>query len=84
LKNRKIRVNAISPGVIDTPGLALLLASAAPGAGDERSSLTMSNIPMGRGGTPDEIAKAVVFLASDDSSYVTGTELFVDGGFAQV
>jgi NAD(P)-dependent dehydrogenase (short-subunit alcohol dehydrogenase family) len=84
LKNRKIRVNAISPGVIDTPGLALLMASAAPGAGDERKSLTLSNIPMGRGGTPDEIAKAVVFLASDDSSYVTGTELFVDGGFAQV
>ena len=44
----------------------------------------MSNIPLGRGGTPDEIAKAVVFLASDDSSYVAGVELFVDGGFAQV
>jgi len=84
LKNRHIRVNAISPGVIDTPGLAQLLASAAPGAGDERQSLVMSNIPLGRGGTPDEIAKAVVFLASDDSSYVAGVELFVDGGFAQV
>jgi NAD(P)-dependent dehydrogenase (short-subunit alcohol dehydrogenase family) len=84
LKDRRIRVNAISPGVIDTPGLALLLASAAPGVGDERKSLNMSNIPLGRGGTPDEIAKAVVFLASEDSSYVTGTELFVDGGFAQV
>ena len=80
LKNRHIRVNAISPGVIDTPGLAQLLASAAPGAGDERQSLVMSNIPLGRGGTPDEIAKAVVFLASDDSSYVNGIELFVDGG----
>jgi NAD(P)-dependent dehydrogenase (short-subunit alcohol dehydrogenase family) len=53
-------------------------------AGDERKSMTLSNIPLGRGGTPDEIAKAVVFLASDDSSYVTGAELFVDGGFAQV
>ena len=84
LKNRHIRVNAISPGVIDTPGLASLLASAGPGAGEERARLTLSSIPMGRGGTPDEIAKAVVFLASDDSSYVTGTELFVDGGFAQV
>ena len=43
-----------------------------------------ANVPHGRVGTPDEIAKAVVFLASDDASYVTGTELFVDGGFAQV
>ena len=43
-----------------------------------------SSVPLARFGTPDEIAKAVVFLASDDSSYVTGTELFVDGGFAQV
>jgi NAD(P)-dependent dehydrogenase (short-subunit alcohol dehydrogenase family) len=43
-----------------------------------------NNVPLGRLGTPDEIAKAAVFLASDDSSYVTGTELFVDGGFAQV
>jgi NAD(P)-dependent dehydrogenase (short-subunit alcohol dehydrogenase family) len=43
-----------------------------------------SNVPLGRFGTPDEIAKAVVFLASDDSSYITGAELFVDGGFAQV
>ena len=43
-----------------------------------------TSIPLGRFGTPDEVAKAVVFLASDDSSYVTGVELFVDGGFAQV
>ena len=84
LKDRRIRVNAISPGVIDTPGLASLLASASAGAAEDRTNLVMSNIPMGRGGTPDEVAKAVVFLASDESSYVTGAELFVDGGFAQV
>ena len=46
--------------------------------------MLFNSVPLGRRGTPDEIAKAVVFLASDDSSYITGTELFVDGGFAQV
>ncbi len=82
LKDRRIRVNAISPGTIDTPGLNELFASAA--AGQERLKMISSSIPLGRFGTPEEIAKAVVFLASDDSSYVTGAELFVDGGFAQV
>jgi len=82
LKDRRIRVNAISPGTIDTPGLNNLLASA--DAGKERVKMVHSSIPLGRFGTPDEIAKAVVFLASDDASYITGTELFVDGGFAQV
>jgi len=82
LKDRRIRVNAISPGTIDTPGLNELLASAK--AGQERVKMIHSTIPLGRFGTPDEIAKAVVFLASDDSSYITGSELFVDGGFAQV
>jgi NAD(P)-dependent dehydrogenase (short-subunit alcohol dehydrogenase family) len=82
LKDRRIRVNAVSPGPIETPGLNNLLASA--GAGEERLKMLSNNVPLGRLGTPDEIAKAVVFLASDDSSYVTGTELFVDGGFAQV
>jgi NAD(P)-dependent dehydrogenase (short-subunit alcohol dehydrogenase family) len=52
-------------------------------AGQQRLKM-ISGIPLGRRGTPDEIAKAVVFLASDDSSYITGIELFVDGGFAQV
>jgi len=82
LKARRIRVNAVSPGATDTPGLSNLLASA--DAGEERLQMIFNTVPLGRFGTPDEIAKAVVFLASDDSSYVTGTELFVDGGVAQV
>jgi NAD(P)-dependent dehydrogenase (short-subunit alcohol dehydrogenase family) len=82
LKERRIRVNAVSPGSIDTPGLNDLLASSE--TGEQRRKMISSSVPLGRLGTPDEIAKAVVFLASDDSSYVTGTELFVDGGFAQV
>jgi NAD(P)-dependent dehydrogenase (short-subunit alcohol dehydrogenase family) len=75
-------VNAVSPGPIETPGLNNLVASA--GGGEERLKMLSKSVPLGRLGTPDEIAKAVVFLASDDSSYITGTELFVDGGFAQV
>ena len=82
LKDRRIRVNAVSPGSIDTPGLSDLLASSE--TGEQRRKMISTLTPLGRLGTPDEIAKAVVFLASDDSSYVTGTELFVDGGFAQV
>jgi NAD(P)-dependent dehydrogenase (short-subunit alcohol dehydrogenase family) len=82
LKDRHIRVNAVSPGATDTPGLNDLLASTE--AGQQRLKMISSTVPLGRLGTPDEIAKAVVFLASDDSSYITGTELFVDGGFAQV
>jgi len=82
LKDRRIRVNAISPGSIDTPGLSDLLASSE--TGEQRRKMISTVVPLGRFGTPDEIAKAVVFLASEDSSYVTGTELFVDGGFAQV
>ena len=82
LKDRRIRVNAVSPGSADTPGLSNLLASGE--AGPERLKMISNTVPLGRLGRPDEIAKAVVFLASDDSSYVTGTELFVDGGFAQV
>src|SRR6202165_5974716 len=82
LRDRHIRVNAVSPGSTDTPGLSELLGSSE--AGQQRLKMISSSIPLGRLGTPDEIAKAVVFLASDDSSYVTGIELFVDGGFAQV
>src|SRR5580693_8219737 len=82
LKARHIRVNAVSPGSTDTPGLSDLLASSE--VGQQRLKMLSNAVPLGRLGTPDEIAKAVVFLASDDASYVTGTELFVDGGFAQV
>ena len=82
LKIRRIRVNAISPGTIDTPGLNDLLASGE--AGEQRRKMVASAIPMGRFGRSDEVANAVVFLASDESSYMTGSELFVDGGFAQV
>jgi NAD(P)-dependent dehydrogenase (short-subunit alcohol dehydrogenase family) len=82
LKERRIRVNAVSPGTIDTPGLNDLLASGA--AGQERVKMIHSSIPLGRFGNADEVARAVVFLASDDASYITGAELFVDGGFAQV
>jgi NAD(P)-dependent dehydrogenase (short-subunit alcohol dehydrogenase family) len=82
LKDCRIRVNAVSPGFIDTPGLSDLLASSE--AGEQRAKMISNSVPLGRFGTPDEIAKAVVFLASDDASYITGTELFVDGGIAQV
>src|ERR1700716_2583493 len=82
LKDRRIRVNAVSPGPIDTPGLNDLVASS--GAGEQRLKMIANAVPLDRFGTPDEIAKVLVFLASDDSSYITGAELFVDGGFAQV
>jgi NAD(P)-dependent dehydrogenase (short-subunit alcohol dehydrogenase family) len=76
LKDRKIRANVISPGTIDTPILAPLPKQAI--------DQIVASIPMGRMGSADEIAKVAVFLASDDSSFVTGIELFVDGGTAQV
>ncbi|HEY2497810.1 MAG TPA: SDR family oxidoreductase [Candidatus Angelobacter sp.] len=82
LKDRRIRVNAVSPGSVDTPGLSDLLASSE--TGQQRLKMLSTAVPLGRLGKPDEIAKAVVFFASDDASYITGAELFVDGGFAQV
>jgi len=82
LKERHIRVNVVSPGATDTPGLNELLGSTE--AGQQRAKMISTAVPLGRLGKPEEIARAVVFLASDDSSYITGTELFVDGGFAQV
>jgi NAD(P)-dependent dehydrogenase (short-subunit alcohol dehydrogenase family) len=82
LKERKIRVNALSPGPIDTP-IFDGLAPTKEGVDKIKESF-ISTIPLGRMGTPDEIARVAVFLASDDSSFVTGIELFVDGGRAQV
>jgi NAD(P)-dependent dehydrogenase (short-subunit alcohol dehydrogenase family) len=82
LKERKIRVNAISPGPISTPGLDGLAQT--EGVGDQLTASLLASVPLGRFGTPDEIASAAVFLASDDSSFVTGSEMFVDGGAAQI
>ncbi len=81
LKQRKIRVNAISPGPIDTPMTRSMVQGE---SGQQLKNKLLSTMPLGRMGNPDEIAKAVSFLASDDSSYVTGIELFVDGGQAQI
>jgi len=83
LKQRQIRVNVISPGPIETPALDGLAADANLQVDQIKSGLT-AGVPLGRMGTPDEVAKVAVFLASDDSSYVAGIELFVDGGLAQV
>lgn len=82
LKGRNIRVNAVSPGPIDTPGVDGLAGG--PEEAKAFKAQLATAVPLGRVGQPDEIAKAAVFLASDDSSYVTGIELFVDGGMAQV
>jgi NAD(P)-dependent dehydrogenase (short-subunit alcohol dehydrogenase family) len=80
LKDRKIRVNVVSPGAIDTPGLRGLSRR----DGEGLIELYRDRVPLGRVGRPDDIASAVSFLASDDSHYVAGSELFVDGGLAQV
>ena len=82
LKHRKIRVNAISPGPIDTPGFRGLVQTAEQL--EQFKASVVATVPLGRMGTPDEVAKVVLFLASDDSSYVTVIELFVDGGMAQI
>jgi NAD(P)-dependent dehydrogenase (short-subunit alcohol dehydrogenase family) len=82
LKSRKIRVNTLSPGPIDTPILKGL-GKTEEELGQFKASLAAA-VPLGRMGNSDEIAKVALFLASDDSSFVTGIELFVDGGMAQI
>jgi NAD(P)-dependent dehydrogenase (short-subunit alcohol dehydrogenase family) len=76
LKGSGIRVNVLSPGHIETPGLSLLMT-------EQQKASAAANAPLGRIGTPDDIARVAVFLASDDSRYVNGIELFADGGVAQ-
>jgi NAD(P)-dependent dehydrogenase (short-subunit alcohol dehydrogenase family) len=77
LKGRDIRVNVLSPGTTATPGLDHFMT-------DEDKAAAVATVPLGRLGTPDDLGKAAVFLASDDSAYVTGIELFVDGGAVQI
>jgi NAD(P)-dependent dehydrogenase (short-subunit alcohol dehydrogenase family) len=77
LKGRDIRINVMSPGTVETPGLSNLMAA-------EQKAEAAALVPLGRIGTPDDLGKAAVFLASDDSAYITGIELFVDGGAAQI
>lgn len=82
LKDRHIRVNTISPGVTDTAGLNELFGGGEQAQGTKDYLATL--IPAGRVGQPEEIAKAVLFLASDEASFVNGVELFVDGGQVQI
>ncbi len=84
LKHRKIRVNAVSPGPIDTLAFRFIHNIQNEQQTEQLMTTLFSTLPMGRLGNPDEVAKAVVFLASDDSSYITGIELCVDGGMAQI
>jgi NAD(P)-dependent dehydrogenase (short-subunit alcohol dehydrogenase family) len=76
LKDRRIRANVVSPGPINTPWVSR--------QSPDVIARIVSTVSMGRMEEPDEVAKAVLFLASDDSSFVTGIELFVDGGRAQI
>jgi NAD(P)-dependent dehydrogenase (short-subunit alcohol dehydrogenase family) len=82
LKGRAIRVNAISPGTIDTPGIDGLAPDLEQAA--QLKAYLTSKIPLGRIGRPEDVANAALFLASDQSTFITGIELFVDGGTNQV
>ena len=77
LKGRDIRVNVLSPGYTATPSMSDFMT-------DKEQAAAVATVPLGRIGTPDDLGKAAVFLASDDSAYVAGIELFVDGGAAQI
>lgn len=77
LKGRDIRINVLSPGYTASPGLADFLS-------EEERTTAGASVPLARLGTPDDMGKAAVFLASDDSAYIAGIELFVDGGMAQI
>ena len=77
LKGRDIRINVLSPGYTDTPGLSRFVT-------DQQKAEMVASVPLGRLGNPDDLGTAAVFLASNDSAYVTGIELFVDGGAAQI
>ncbi len=77
LKGRDIRVNVLSPGYTDTPGLSEFMT-------DDEEAASAATVPLGRMATPDDLAKAAVCLASDDSAYITGVELFVDGRAVQI
>jgi NAD(P)-dependent dehydrogenase (short-subunit alcohol dehydrogenase family) len=73
-----IRINAVAPGPIETPRFAQIAASNA--ALDKAGAAATTNLPLGRLGHPEDVAKAVLFLLSDDSDYTTGTVIQVDGG----
>ena len=83
LKDRNIRVNTISPGPTETPALETT-TGLTPEQAEQAAAQFASQIPMGRRGKPEEIAAAAVFFASEESSYITGVDLAVDGGMAQV
>jgi NAD(P)-dependent dehydrogenase (short-subunit alcohol dehydrogenase family) len=77
LKGRDIRVNVLSPGYTATPSMSHFMT-------DDEQASAVATVPLSRIGTPDDLGKAAVFLAADDSAYITGIELFVDGGAAQI
>lgn len=82
LKDRRIRVNVVSPGPTETVGLTDVFGGGERAQG--MKDFLATQIPVGRVGRPEEIAHAVLFLASDDASFINGAELFVDGGITQI